>query len=189
MENIAVEPKRNVCAVERAGALDNKFRKLLHNPEKILGKYIEPGNFVMDFGCGPGFFSIEMAKLLQHSGKVIAVDLQQGMLDKLSNKIEGSIYEKSIQLHKCMANSIGLTESLDFILAFFVVHEVPNSENLFIQFNNMLKEKGKIFISEPLFHVPQRMFNANLEIALKQGFKVIETPKVFFSRSVVLEKI
>lgn len=189
MENIALETKNSkVCPVERAGALDNKFRKLLHNPEKLLSKYIKPGMNVMDFGCGPGFFSIEIAKLLKHSGRITAVDLQQGMLDKLNSKIKGSVFQNSIELHKCGERNIGLNEVFDFIVAFYVIHEVQDPERLFLQFNNLLVQKGRIFIAEPLFHVPKDKFYNNLSFATKYGFRVIETPKLFFSRAVVLEK-
>lgn len=70
-----------VCPVEKAGGLDNSIRRFLQNPEKILKPHINPGMTVLDMGCGPGFFTIEIAKLLNGSGKVIAADLQAGMLE------------------------------------------------------------------------------------------------------------
>jgi ubiquinone/menaquinone biosynthesis C-methylase UbiE len=72
-----------VCPVEKAGMLDNSVRRLLQNPKKILEPYIYNGMTILDLGCGPGFFSIEIAKLLTDSGKVIAADLQEEMLDKI----------------------------------------------------------------------------------------------------------
>jgi 2-polyprenyl-3-methyl-5-hydroxy-6-metoxy-1,4-benzoquinol methylase len=50
-----------VCPVEKAKHLDSFFRKILQNPQKILRKYINKGMTVLDFGCGPGFFTIEIA--------------------------------------------------------------------------------------------------------------------------------
>jgi hypothetical protein len=61
--------KNRVCPVERAGSLDNRFRRLLQNPRKILGPYIEEGMTVLDLGCGPGFFSIEIAQMVGKSGR------------------------------------------------------------------------------------------------------------------------
>lgn len=57
-----------VCPVERAGHLDNRIRRWLQNPQKILRPYIEEGMTVIDVGCGPGFFSIEMAQMVGKSG-------------------------------------------------------------------------------------------------------------------------
>ena len=44
----------------------------------------------MTLGCGPGFFTVEIAKMLNGSGKVIAADIQDGMLEKLNKKIKGN---------------------------------------------------------------------------------------------------
>jgi ubiquinone/menaquinone biosynthesis C-methylase UbiE len=176
-----------VCPVEKAGALDNKFRKFLQNPQKIVGPYIKKDMTVLDFGCGPGFFSIEMAKMLGN-GKVIAADLQKGMLKKLEEKKSGTYLESKIQLHQCENDEIGLTEALDFVLAFYVVHEVPDKKALFDELYKLLKPNGKIFIAEPLFHVNKSKFEDMLKIASNCGFKVAEKSKLFFSRSVLLKK-
>ena len=69
-----------------AFVLDNPIRRLIHDPQKILGGYIEPGQTVLDLGCGPGTFSIVMAKMVGESGKVIAVDVQEEMLQILRKK-------------------------------------------------------------------------------------------------------
>lgn len=85
--------KNRVCPVELSGGLDNRFRRWLHNPKKILGPYCKPGMTAMDLGCGPGFFTIEMARLVGTSGHVSACDLQDGMLEKLGAKIKGTHLE------------------------------------------------------------------------------------------------
>ena len=81
--------------------IDNWFRRLLHNPEKIVGPYVKPGMTVMDVGCGMGMFSIAMAKMVGAEGRVIAVDLQQKMLDVLRKRAEKAGVADRIQLHKC----------------------------------------------------------------------------------------
>ena len=86
-----MESKRNrVCPVELAGSLDNKIRRWLQDPRKILAPYVKEGMTALDIGCGPGFFSIEMAKMVGRNGKVISADLQEGMLKKLGKKIKGN---------------------------------------------------------------------------------------------------
>jgi ubiquinone/menaquinone biosynthesis C-methylase UbiE len=65
---------------------DNRLRRLFHNPQKILGTYIQPGATVADIGCGMGFFSIGMARIVGENGKVIAADLQKKMLDILMKR-------------------------------------------------------------------------------------------------------
>jgi len=181
------EKDQRICPVEKAGGLDNSFRKLLQNPQKILKPYINKGMTVLDLGCGPGFFTVEIAKLLKESGKVIAADLQEGMLDKLRQKIKGTEIEERITLHKCQEESIDLTEKVDFVLAFYMVHEVPDQDKLIRELKSILKPDGKIFIIEPKFHVSKISFNSMIDRAKNIGLEEMERPKVFFSRTVVLK--
>ncbi|MDY6951373.1 MAG: class I SAM-dependent methyltransferase, partial [Thermodesulfobacteriota bacterium] len=105
--------KNHLCPVEKAGRLDNVFRRWLHNPRRILGPYVEEGMTVLDFGCGPGYFTVDMAQMVGRSGRVIAADLQEGMLEKLRCKIEGTPLEDRVTLHRCQENGIGLSEKVD----------------------------------------------------------------------------
>jgi hypothetical protein len=54
----------HVCPWWGGYFIDNPLRRLLHDPEKILRTYVKPGMTVMDIGCGMGFFSIAMAKIV-----------------------------------------------------------------------------------------------------------------------------
>lgn len=175
-----------VCPVELSGSLDNRLRRWLQNPQKILNPYIKEGMTVLDLGCGPGFFSIEIAKMLKDSGQVIAADLQEGMLGKVRQKIAGTALEQRIRLHRCSAGSINLSEKVDFVLLFYVVHEVPDQEKLFRELKTILSPGGKILIVEPNFHVTKKAFGEMLVNIKNAGFNVTDGPKMFLSRTVVL---
>ena len=181
------EKSRRVCPVENAKSLDNVFRRWVHNPKKILKDYVKEDMTVLDLGCGPGFFSTDMAKMVGKTGKVIAADLQEGMLEKVKNKIEGTEIEKSIKLHKCEKDKIGISEKVDFILAFYMVHEIENQKSFFEEIKSILKPEGKMFIIEPKFHVSKKAFEQTIDIAEETGLKLLKTEKVFFSRAIVLK--
>ena len=184
-----METERNrVCPVELADSLDGRIRRWLQNPQKILAPYIKEGMKILDIGCGPGFFSVELAKLAGKSGKVISADLQEGMLQKLRNKIAGTELEDRIMLVKCEKDNINVSEYVDFILAFFMVHEVPDADLLFKQLKNILNDKGLFLLVEPkLFHVSRKEFEATIKLAEENGFKVSQGPKLLFSWSAVLK--
>lgn len=180
--------KNRVCPVERAGSLDNRIRRWFQNPRKILGPYIKEGMTVLDMGCGPGFFSVEMAELVGKSGRVIAVDLQEGMLRKLKDKIQGTELEKRIVLHQCKKNNIGVSQPVDFVLAFYMLHEIPNPEEFFKEIQSILKPNGQIIIVEPPFHVSKTAFEQTVGKARDAGFSLLERPRVFLSKAVILQK-
>lgn len=183
---MSIDKNKRVCPVEYAGGLDNSIRRLLQNPQKILKQYIKEGMTVLDLGCGVGFFSIPMAQMLHNSGKVFAVDLQEGMLEKVNQKIKGTELEQRIIIHKCQENTIGVTEKVDFVLVFYMIHEVPNQDNLLKELKSILKPDGKIYIIEPKFHVSKKSFEGMVNKIKDIGFEIIDRPKVFISRTVLL---
>jgi len=180
-----VKRKNRVCPVESAGHLDTSLRRLFQNPRRILKQYIRPGMTILDLGCGPGFFTTAMADMLNGSGKVIAADLQRGMLDKLRARIAGTPLEQKIELHLCHPDMIGVTSHVDFILAFYVVHEIEDHLKLFSELRSIINKGGILFIAEPGFHVSRKEF-ATMVVTLENcGFKIISRQGILISRSAV----
>ena len=177
-----IGPSR-ICPWWLASALDNPIRRLVHNPEKILGGYIESGQTVLDVGCGSGTFTIAMAKMVGETGKVIAVDVQDEMLQIVKKKAAKERLESRIITHKSKPDRIGISDKVDFALAFYMVHEVPDVEAFLKEIATMLKPNGRLLIVEPKLHVSASLFEKTLEAARLAGFKPISEPKIRFSRS------
>ena len=49
--------------------IDPPFRRFLHDPQKIVGPYIKPGMTVLDVGCGVGYLSVPMARIVGDQGR------------------------------------------------------------------------------------------------------------------------
>ncbi len=179
---------KHVCPVEMARSLDNIFRIWFQNPRKILAPFIREGMTVLDIGCGPGFFSTEIAEMVGPSGRVIACDLQKEMLEIVARKIRGTALEKRIMLHQCPKDATGVLEPVDFVLAFYMLHELPDQERFFDEISSIVKTGGQVFIAEPLFHVPANEFEQTVKTAQAAGFTPAERPYVFFSKAVILKK-
>lgn len=163
-------------------------RKWLQDPRKILGPYIKEGMVVLDVGCGPGFFSVDIAGMVGKTGRVIASDLQDGMLQKLREKIEETELQKRITLHKCEKNRLGLSDGVDFILAFYVLHEISNQEDFFKEIKPILRPNRQILIVEPPFHTSKKEFDETIRKARDIGFVAVEGPRIFLNRAVMLRR-
>jgi ubiquinone/menaquinone biosynthesis C-methylase UbiE len=180
------EKQPYVCPAEYSGSLDNWLRRLIHKPAKILKPYVSNQMTVLDLGCGPGYFTGELARLVGDKGSVIAADLQQAMLDKVRLKIKGTDMEPRVKMHRCLEDKIGISEKVNLVLAFWMVHEVPDQTGLFKELRSLLNTGGRVWIIEPKIHVREAAFNKMIATAESEGFEVIERPKVSLSRTIML---
>ncbi len=171
-----------------AGALDIGIRKCFQNPEKILSPLIRTGMTVLDFGCGPGFFTLAMARLVGPSGKVIAADLQDGMLDIVRNKVRGLDIENRVLFHQCPENALDVREKVDFVLAFYIMHEHPDPTSVFKEVAAILNPGGCILIVEPPFHVSRKAFAKTVNDAESQGFALAGSPRVFMGMTAMMKR-
>src|SRR5574340_883517 len=137
-----------VCPWWLCYSFDNPLRRLFHDPERLLGPYVKPGMTVVDIGCGMGYFTIGLARLAGPEGKVIAVDLQQRMLDALSRRARRAGGADRIVLNRCGRESLGVEEPADFALAFWMAHEVPDPSRFFGEISAFLKAEGRLLLVE-----------------------------------------
>jgi ubiquinone/menaquinone biosynthesis C-methylase UbiE len=175
----------HVCPHQFAFFLDNWLRRLIQHPKKIVGPYIKPGDTVIDMGCGPGYFTIDMAKMVGSRGRVVAVDIQEKMLAHVRKKARRHGVAQRLDYLLVGAQDSGLSQQADFILAFYMIHETPDVQQTFKAFERLLKNNGKILAVEPKMHAKQPAFEEMLSEAEKAGLSAIEFPKFMGSRSVV----
>ena len=177
-----------VCPWWIAWTFDNPLRKWLHDPQQILGSYMAEGMTVADIGCGMGYFSVAMAKMVGPAGKVLAVDLQQMMLDLCRKRAYRNGVAEQVKTVLCAADDIAIPQPVDFVLAFWMVHEVKDIPRFFGQVASVLKPGGKMLYAEPRMHVTQKRFEEILGHARNAGLSVHDGPKAGMSRSAVLAK-
>ena len=177
--------QRMVCPWWCCYTFDNPLRKLLHNPEAILSPYIRPGSTVIDVGAGMGYFSIPLARLVGPAGHVTAIDIQAKMLEALVSRARRRGVSERIKPHLANSDSLGNHSKADFVIAFWMVHEVPNQSAFLAEMFGFLKPEGLFLLAEPIFHVSKKSFLRTMNIANGIGFIVKDMPKIRLSRSVL----
>jgi ubiquinone/menaquinone biosynthesis C-methylase UbiE len=130
-----------------------------------------------------GYFSIPLARMVGNTGKVIAADVQPEMLRALWMRAKRVGVEHQIITHLCKADSLGLNTQVDFVLAFWMVHELPNPFLFFKEIRSLLSLSGRFLLSEPILHVNQAMFEKTVKTAESCGLTLMEKPKISLSRS------
>ncbi|HWR57743.1 MAG TPA: class I SAM-dependent methyltransferase [Thermodesulfovibrionales bacterium] len=185
------EKSHRVCPWWVGYILVSPLRRWLQAPEEILSPFISEGMNVLDIGCGMGFFSLPVARLVGENGNVVCVDLQEKMIKGLIKRATKAGLSERIDARTCRADTLGVDDvagKIDFALAFAVVHEVPDKERFLTEIRNALKETGKLLISEPSGHVSEKEFDKTIVAAQSLGFQVINRPAIKRSRSVLMGK-
>lgn len=178
----------DVCPAWFAWVINNPLRRWLHNPEEILGRLVAPGFTVVELGCGSGPFTIALARMVGSSGRVIAADVQPAMLAKVQKRVAQTGVQDRVELHQCAREHVGLSTKVDFVLAFWMVHEVPNAAALFAELHEALNPQGKLLLVEPRFHVGRRDFEKELDAALGAKLKLLARPSVRLSHAALLAR-
>lgn len=177
-----------VCPWWLCYSFDNPLRRIFHKPELLLAPYMKPDMIAVDIGCGMGYFTLGLAKLAGPEGRVIAVDLQQQMLDALTRRARRAGVSDRILLHRCRPESLGVEGPVDFVLAFWMAHEVPDKPRFFGEIFSLLKAGGRLLLVEPKFHVTLRSFERTVAVCREAGLQVLEEPAIALSRSVLMGK-
>lgn len=179
-----------ICPASASGMLDNPIRRLIQSPERIVGPYIHRGDTVLDIGCGSGYFTRPMARMVGDAGCVVAADLQKEMLGKLKDRAEREGILSRIHLHQTSPETLDLAREgpFNFILAFYVVHELPDARHFFGEVANILRPGGRILVVEPKFHVSAREFEEMRLVAQKAGLVQEISPRILLGHTMLLYK-
>jgi ubiquinone/menaquinone biosynthesis C-methylase UbiE len=184
--------KKHICPWYLGYVLTNPLRRLYQNPEIILSPYLKQGMKVLEVGPGMGFFSLPLAKLVGKSGRIFCIDVQEKMLQNLRRRAMKESLLDRMEIRLCSESSLhidDLSGSIDFVLAFAVVHEVPDQKLLLTEICSSLKKDGLLLISEPKGHVAKKEFEMTLILAQSNGMKKVCSPDIRGSHSAVLLKM
>lgn len=169
--------------------LASPTRRLKQNPRAILGPFILEGMTILEPGPGMGFFTLELARLVGTQGRVVAIDIQPKMIKRLMRRAERAGLKDRIEVRLAKDEQLGtedLEGTVDFVLAFAVVHELPNAAAFFEEMFRCLKTGGRLFVSEPARRVCEEDFDCTVEMATQSGFVIESRPAVRGNRSLVL---
>jgi ubiquinone/menaquinone biosynthesis C-methylase UbiE len=143
---------------------------------------VQPGDVVADIGCGNGFYTLKLAKLVGPNGKVIAVDIQREMLEFLK---EAAAAEGITNIDPVLGTVIDPklpAEKVDLVLLVDVYHEFSHPEQMLSAIRTSLKPTGRVALAEFRAEDPKvpikPLHKMSKQQILKEfppnGFKLIE---------------
>lgn len=128
--------------------LDRPEREKEENTSTLLlNMAIDPEDIIADIGAGSGYHVFKMAKLAE-GGLIYAVDIQDEMLEEISNRKELDQI-KNVRVIKGGEKNINIAEnSLDKVLMVDVYHEFNYPAEMLVSIKKALKADGKLFLIE-----------------------------------------
>jgi 2-polyprenyl-3-methyl-5-hydroxy-6-metoxy-1,4-benzoquinol methylase len=180
-----------ICPWWLGYVLASPLRRLLQDPVAILKPYVREGMTVLEPGPGMGFFTVEMARQVGPSGRVVAVDVQPRMIAGLKRRLAKAGVLDRTDARLAPSDSLGLQDlqgKVDFALAMAVVHEMPSSSRFFAEVAQALKPGATVLLAEPSGHVKKAAFEAELQDAAAAGLTVADRPAIPRSQAALLKK-
>lgn len=141
---------------------------------------IQPGWTICDLGCGNGYHALTMAGLTGEKGTILAVDIQQQMLDMLADRASGRGVKNIKTILGAYHDPKLPPASCDLILLVDVYHEFSHPEHQLKAMHAALKPDGRVALveyraedSEVPIRPEHKMTKAQIKKEwLPQGFEV-----------------
>lgn len=171
--------------------LNCPLRRLFVDPARVLAPYVREGMTVLEPGPGMGFFTLELARMVGRSGRVVAIDIQPKMIAALKRRASRAGLLERIDARLAQPESLGLnglSGAVDFVLAFAVVHELPDAAAFFSELARAMKPGVLALLAEPPAHVSSKFFEIELQQAAQAGLDLVDRPAIGRNRTAVLKK-
>ena len=124
------------------------IRNIFMNPDKILAEIkIKPGSHILDFGCGPGVFTIKLAEKTGRSGLIYALDIHPLASKTIRQKARRKNLENIRTIQSDCSTSLP-DNSLDCVIFFDVFHVLNNQEEVLMELYRVLKPEAIMYFSD-----------------------------------------
>jgi len=172
-----------------ANLIDNPLRRKIQPPGEMPTRHgIKPGMTVLEVGPGNGRYTLETARRVGSTGKVIAIDIEPKMIERVTQRArtEGvtNLEAKVADIYNLPFEE-GVFDAIDMIA---VIGEIPEPERAMREFYRVLKPFGTLAFSELLADPDYPLAQTLIRMACQAKFRLQKKVGGFFSYTVVFEK-
>lgn len=151
--------------------LDNPFAKTNRARFIVETLALSPGMTVLDAGCGPGRVTIPLAQAVGPEGRVVALDIQPGMLARARTRAEAAGCDNLEFVTAALGSGALPKNRFDRAVLVTVLGEIPDREAAFTELYNALKPGGILAVVEVIFDPHFQSRSTVTELAASAGFR------------------
>ncbi len=168
-----------VCPSWLSFILYNPLRKIVTDRSRVLDEScINPESVVLEVGAGNGFFTEAIA---ERAKKVIAVELQQGMVRKLRKRVHRFAEAVEIVMEDVSISELS-HDIADVCLLYYSFHEIARKNEAAVTIAKTVRCGGVVSIYEPSIEVNRKQMEASVSLFRYQGFRLEHSHETLFSR-------
>jgi ubiquinone/menaquinone biosynthesis C-methylase UbiE len=185
----AVAP--HVCPWWIGWLLASPVRRLVEDPGPLLEPLVRPGMTALEPGCGMGFFTVPLARLVGSAGRVVCVDLQPKMIAGMERRARRAGVADRIEAVVGTLDDPRLTPrvaSFDLAMTIHMLHEVPDQGAFLQRIAALLRPGGRLLVVEPKGHVTATAFAATVALAEAAGLHSLPRPDGWRGHAALFER-
>ena len=135
-----------------AAIMESRFRYRFFGPTRILqGADIHPGQKVLEVGCGTGFFTLHVARLIGDQGSLVSMDILPISVEAVTKKVQTANLKNVRVVISDALNTQLAAESLDAVLIFGVIPApMLPMDRLLSEMKRILKPGGTMAVWPPI---------------------------------------
>lgn len=139
------------CPFSGKGILELRVRTLLASPRRVVGAFgLAAGARVLEIGPGTGYYSVEAARRVGHTGQLICVELQREMALAVRHRLTAAGHASAYVLQGDARGVPLRNGSVDHVFLVAVLGEIPNRREALAEIHRVLRPGGRLSVSEQL---------------------------------------
>ncbi len=171
------------------GLIDNPLRRKIQPPEALVADHgIQPGMQVLEIGPGRGSYSFAAARHLGAGGSLVALDIQEGVLQAFNQNPARGEFENISTLVADVHRLPFPTGMFDGIRMIAVFNEIPDQQDMLAEFSRVLRPEGIFSCSELLIDPDYPLAKNLIHLVQTAGFQLIQKTGNLIRYSVRFQK-
>lgn len=136
---------------------------------------LQPGTTVVEIGPGPGTFTVPTAQRIRPGGRLVAIDIQPGMIAKLERRLQETHAEN---VATCLADASDLplkANSVDHVFLISALPEIPDRGRALAEIHRVLRPTGVLSVSEDFLDPDYSFRSETIRLVKEAGYTLIQS--------------